>query len=401
MNIIWLTPEVPYPPIGGRNGVYNRIVQLSKNNQIFLISIAYNKEEKAFTEEMEKYCKKVYFFDRSENKIGTLVRSVFSPYSVASRYRKDICNQIKEIINCENVDVVIVDFPNMAKNIIKLAKSSRGIVYTMNEHNVEYVRMRGMAKVSNISLIKRIAYYLESLRLEVYERNLYKSGIFSGISFFSEEDRFFFEKNIDISDAKLVTIPLGANDYGVRPLKLNNKTLLFVGRLDRIAIPNIEAIVWFVHKIWPIILESVPEAKLVIAGANPDDEIMNMSSESISIIPNFSDMKEIYDMTDCVILPLLSGGGVKGKLLEAVAFRKHIVTTNHGIEGTEFEGNKHVSLANDEESFAKSCIDILLKSTEFEKREVNAYELFKEKYDWKAIGKDYQSFLRSLVGRDK
>ncbi len=401
MNIIWLTPEVPYPPIGGRNGVYNRIVQLSKNNQIFLISIAYNKEEKIFTEEMEKYCKKVYFYDRSKNKIGTLVKSVFLPYSVASRYRKDICTQIKEIINSENIDAVIVDFPNMAKNIIELAKSSRGIVYTINEHNVEYVRMRGMAKVSNISLIKRIAYYLESLRLEIYERNLYKSGIFSGISFFSEEDKVFFEKNIDISDAKLVTIPLGANDYGVRPLKLNNKTLLFVGRLDHIAIPNIEAIVWFVHKIWPIILESVPEAKLVIAGANPDDDIMNMSSESISIIPNFSDMKEIYDMADCVILPLLSGGGVKGKLLEAVAFRKHIVTTNHGIEGTEFEGNKHVSLANDEESFAKSCIDILLRSKEFEKREVNAYELFKEKYDWKAIGIDYQSFLRSLVGRDK
>lgn len=46
MNIIWLTPEIPYPPIGGRNGVYSRIVQLSKDNNIFLFSIAYNESEK-------------------------------------------------------------------------------------------------------------------------------------------------------------------------------------------------------------------------------------------------------------------------------------------------------------------------------------------------------------------
>lgn len=46
MNIAWLTPEIPYPPVGGRNGVYNRIVQLSKYNSIFLLSIAYDEQEK-------------------------------------------------------------------------------------------------------------------------------------------------------------------------------------------------------------------------------------------------------------------------------------------------------------------------------------------------------------------
>lgn len=397
MNIMWLTPEVPYPPIGGRNGVYNRIVQLSKNNRIFLFSIAYNQSEKIDTCEMEKYCKSVNFYDRSEHRVGTLVKSVFYPFSVASRYRRDICRDLEKTIKREGIDLVIVDFPNMARNVLSLAKKYPEIVFTINEHNVEYVRMRGMQAVESIPKYKRVMYYLESLRLELYEKRIYKSNIFKAITFFSNDDCAFFKSNVKYGNSILKTIPLGANDYRKEPLMLNNKTLLFVGRLDHIAIPNVEAMIWFVASVWPLVKKKIPDAKLVIAGANPEEQILSMRSKDITIIPNFSDMEGIYDMTDIVIMPLLSGGGVKGKLLEAVAFRKYVVSTQHGIEGTVFKNKEHVLLANDEVSFAESCVEIMENPERYKEMESRAYELFKKEYDWSAIGKKYQDFLEILM----
>ena len=60
MNIVWLTPEIPYPPYGGRNGVFHRIEQLSRYNKIYLFSIAYSEEEKKTESDMRKYCKEAY-----------------------------------------------------------------------------------------------------------------------------------------------------------------------------------------------------------------------------------------------------------------------------------------------------------------------------------------------------
>jgi len=397
MNIVWLTPEVPFPPIGGRNGVYNRIVQLSGNNDIYLFSIAYNAVEKGDTAEVQKYCKEVHFFDRSEKKVWSYLKSMFMPYSVASRFRKDIIEGILKIIEEKGVDIIIVDFPNMARNIIPVKKRYPDLPITINQHNVEFVRMRDMEKIRTIPLYKRIAYYLESLRLERYERKIYKSGLFDGISFFSEDDCTFFENNIDTANAKLQVIPLGANDYGKKPLELNNKTMLFVGRLDSIAITNVEAALWFTKEILPLILRKVPDAKLILAGANPSEEVLNLQNENIKVIPNFESLESIYNTTDIVVIPLLSGGGVKGKLLEAVAFRKHIVTTSHGIEGTLFKKNEHLALAESAEDFADECIKILNGMDQYKEREQRAYQLFLSEYEWKSIGGKYFDFVKSIA----
>ena len=98
MNIAWLTPEVVYPPVGGRNGVYNRIVQLSKYNDIYLFSIAYNEEELHSQAEMEKYCKEIHLYNRSDNKKLVLLKSLTKPFSVASRTRTDLQHDLERTI---------------------------------------------------------------------------------------------------------------------------------------------------------------------------------------------------------------------------------------------------------------------------------------------------------------
>ena len=393
MRIVWLTPEIPYPPIGGRNGVFNRIKQLSKYNDIYLFSIAYNEEEVALKNEMEKYCKEVHYYNRNSNRIKVLMKSLFLPFSVASRDIPALKEDIKNTIKNNDIDTIIVDFPNMARNII--GNVTDDMYCSLNQHNIEYQRMREMFKVKTISPIKRFAYYVESFRLQLYEKKIYKSNVFDSITFFSKDDLDFFRKKWKRCNSDLKLFPLGANGSNSTKEFDEKHTLLFIGRLDNVAVPNVEAVVWFCEKVFPLVCKEVPDAKLIIAGANPCSDVTKYRSDSVVIIPNYEDINSVYSLSDCVILPLQSGGGVKGKLLEAAALNKIIVSTSHGIEGTDFIDSKHVFLADNEEEFAKKCIYSINNKEMCREMALNSKKLFEEKYDWISIGKAYNDYLVS------
>lgn len=395
MKIAWLTPEVPYPPIGGRNGVYNRIVQLSKYNQIYLFSIAYNEEERVSKDEMEKYCAQVHYYNRNESKVKKLLKSLLSPYSVASRTLPQLQTDLAELFDREKIDCVICDFPNMAKNLFGIVP--KGTYCTINQHNNEYRRMRDMVKVPTIPLYKRIAYYLESFRLEWYERDLYKKNLFKSVTFFSNDDLYAFQNKWKDSRAELKLFPLGANGFDTELSFDDQPNMLFVGRLDAIAVPNVEASLWFCKNVMPKVLEQVPNAQLIIAGANPAPEVMALANDHVRIIPNYADLMDVYSLADCVILPLQSGGGVKGKLLEAAALKKLVISTSHGIEGTKFAPDVHVLYANEPEDFANQCIKALLSKNDYLSMAQRAFTLFEEAYDWNTIGKNYHNYLTEQI----
>lgn len=391
MNIIWLTPEIPYPPIGGRNGVYSRIVQLSKDNNIFLFSIAYNESEKNRTQEMKKYCQEVHYYNRNENRIQKVLKLIVLPYSVASRSLKAIKNDIAECLNKNRIDVIITDFPNMAKNLSGL---SLDCYCTLNQHNNEYRRMRDMYYIKTIPYVKRLAYLLESYRLELYEKKLYGSNLFQSITFFSIDDYNSFRHKWKDCSAELKVFPLGANAVTTEQQcdDKQHNTFLFVGRLDDIATTNVEAITWFCKSVLPMI-EAKIDANVVIAGANPSATVMNLKKDNVRIIPNYENLDSVYSLADYVILPLLSGGGVKGKLLEAAAYGKVIISTKHGIEGTEFLPEQHVLYGETDKEFAQKCIEAIQKSKKASVIAYNAKMLFKSKYEWRQIGREYNAYL--------
>jgi glycosyltransferase involved in cell wall biosynthesis len=252
-----------------------------------------------------------------------------------------------------------------------------------------------MINVKTISLTKRFAYYLESFRLEHYEKTIYESGMFDSITFFSSDDMKFFETKWRKCNSDLKMFPLGANGFDVIKEMDTNHTLLFIGRLDAVAIPNVEAIKWFCDNVFADILRNVPDTKLIIAGANPDKEIYDYRNQNIEVIANFDNLLDVYNLSDCVILPLQSGGGVKGKLLEAAALKKIIITTDHGIEGTEFEDKKHVLLANSTREFAEKCVFAMLNKERCIPMINAAFSLFEQRYNWEKIGKMYNDYLNN------
>jgi len=109
-------------------------------------------------------------------------------------------------------------------------------------------------------------------------------------------------------------------------------TAVFWGRLD--FGPNIQAVEWFCREVWPAVRQKHPNAEFTIIGFNPGPEITRLAgAPGITLRPNVPDVREAVARQHIVVLPFVSGGGIKNKLLEAAAMGMPIVGSRKSAQG--------------------------------------------------------------------
>ena len=107
---------------------------------------------------------------------------------------------------------------------------------------------------------------------------------------------------------------------------------VFWGRLD--FGPNIQALEWFCRKVWPILIREVPGARFSIYGFQATDRIRALAGgEGIGLVADLPDLRLEIARHQVVVLPFVSGGGIKNKLLEAASMGKAIVCSGHASNG--------------------------------------------------------------------
>ncbi len=156
---------------------------------------------------------------------------------------------------------------------------------------------------------------------------------------------------------KVATIPNAVSIPNQEPLTVD-LTILFIGTYSYQ--PNIEAAEFLIEKIWPTILEEIPAAKLIIAGAHPE-RIRGWGSVNpgIEFTGFVEDLGALYRRTKVVCAPILTGAGTRVKIIEAAAYGKPIVSTRLGAEGLDLCDGQELFVRDDVESFAGACVQLL------------------------------------------
>jgi glycosyltransferase involved in cell wall biosynthesis len=109
---------------------------------------------------------------------------------------------------------------------------------------------------------------------------------------------------------------------------------VFWGRLD--FDPNVDALEWFVGRIWPEVLRRTPAARLALFGFNPRDRVKELAkAPGVELHPDLPDLRAEVVRRQVVVLPFVTGGGIKNKLLEAAALGLPIVCTRWALSGTK------------------------------------------------------------------
>jgi glycosyltransferase involved in cell wall biosynthesis len=115
------------------------------------------------------------------------------------------------------------------------------------------------------------------------------------------------------------------------------RSCVFWGRLD--FGPNIQALEWFCGRVWPVLRRQVPDARFTIYGFQPTDPVRALAGrDGVDLIPDLPDLRPEVGRHQIVVLPFVSGGGIKNKLLEAAGMGKAIVCTPRACGGLRADG---------------------------------------------------------------
>lgn len=129
-------------------------------------------------------------------------------------------------------------------------------------------------------------------------------------------------------------------------------SLAYIGSLDWI--PNQEGIEWFLKDIWKPIASRFPDMELHIAGRNTPDWLIQLNWKNVVVHGEVPDAVDFMNRHSVLVVPLLSGSGMRAKILEGMALGKVVLTTTVGLEGINAIDGKEVLIADTVEQFARA-----------------------------------------------
>jgi glycosyltransferase involved in cell wall biosynthesis len=235
---------------------------------------------------------------------------------------------------------------------------------------------------------------MHAKRIKNYE--LQQLNNFDGIAVFTDQDKStLMEYGIKIP---IEILPVGINLDHYRPdfSKTEFPSLFFLGSLDWL--PNREGIEWFLDKFYKELTDGDLPVRFYVAGTDiperfDDYEVMG----KIFIQGEVDDALEFVNSKSIMIVPLLSGGGMRVKIVEGMAMQKCIISTSLGAEGINFENGVNMLIANDQDEFYDT-IKLCIMDEEYCKNiGLNARKLTEEQHDVNKVTKDLVEFYRKVI----
>ena len=134
------------------------------------------------------------------------------------------------------------------------------------------------------------------------------------------------------------------------------RDLLFIGGF--LHPPNIDAVLFFLKEIYPLVRERLGEAKFYIIGDKAPPEIVALANERIIVAGLQRDVRPFFENVRLSVAPLRFGAGVKGKINQSMSFGVPVVATSLAVEGTELRDGEEILVADQPEDFAQAIIEL-------------------------------------------
>jgi polysaccharide biosynthesis protein PslH len=422
VRLLVLTPYPPYPlHSGGALRMYHLLRFLSHHHTVTLLTFAPDEAAVALLEPLREWCRVVAVVGPPRR---SLVRRGWDSLTsrqpdMSFRNQSPVYREMLfRLLQAEPFDVVQAESIEMAGYGLEIAaKQQPGPPLTpllvLDEFNAEYVIQQRAAHTSLTALaawfrpsrltpvpgppiaprlLLSAPYSLIQWRkLVAYERRLLRS--YHHTIAVSEEDRQALHRLY--AQAHISIVPNGVDTSHFSPATLPSPspatmhghplTLVFTGSLDYR--PNIDAVEWFVQAVLPLVQQHTPIVRLTIVGRQPDASIRSLhNGKTIEVVGNVPDVRPYIARANVYIVPMRIGGGVRLKLLEALAMQVPVVSTSMGAEGVlGLHDENHLLLADDAEAFSRAICRLLNDPTTARRLGEAGRDFVCTHYDWRII----------------
>jgi glycosyltransferase involved in cell wall biosynthesis len=199
-------------------------------------------------------------------------------------------------------------------------------------------------------------YQIRAYRVARFERLLARA--YDVVITVGEADRDAVARLTPEAEVRVVENAIDLSLYVPTSAVPDPDVIMFVGNMD--FGPNIDAVVYFVREILPLIVEAAPRARFEIVGVNPTMAVQELASDAVRVIGRVANVREHLARAQVVVLPLrLGGSGAKLKLLESLALAKPVVATPLGCSGVPVESGRHLLVGRSAREFAEAVLQLL------------------------------------------
>ena len=311
-------------------------------------------------------------------------------YNISRYFSADFDIKLGNILKRKKFDVVHLESLFMTPYIDTIRRFSKASI-VLRSHNLEYIIWERLAAATK-NKARKTYLHLLAKRLKEYEMDIINKvdGIVA-ISSIDEEKYRKFELKVPI-----ITIPFGIplQNYKVDHADIEYPSLFHLGSMDWK--PNIEGVDWFIKNIWPSITLEIPKAKLYLAGREMPKALTGLKIPNIIVLGEIESAKKFMQSKSVMVVPLLSAGGIRVKIIEGLALGKTVISTTIGAEGIDCTDGENILIADDAEEFTAAIKKVCSDKKYFETIGENARKLAEQKFDNIDLTTRLLDFYKSL-----
>lgn len=397
MRILQLCYKPPFPPVDGGTLAIDSVTQglISSGCSVKVLTVSTYKhpfDEKKITPEYRRdtAIESVYIDTRVKPLPAVVALLCGESYHVKRYVSSEFTKKLVEILKSGSFDVVHVESIFLTPYVATIREHSNARI-VLRTHNIEHRIWRQLSNGERNFFRKRYLKHL-ALSLEHYEREHINE--YDGVISITEQDSVALK---EMGCRKpMVTVPFAINPgeqsegTSVEPM-----SLFHIGSMDWK--PNVEAIDWFLTSVWPLLHREMPQVRLYLAGRHMPQRLVDCRYEGVTIVGEVEDAIGFMASKSVNIVPLLSGSGIRVKILEAMSIGKPVVATSVAARGICYTDGKDILIADTPEQFVSQIRRCLLDTGVSEKIGGAARSLIHEHYNSHGQTEKIMSFYRHIL----
>jgi glycosyltransferase involved in cell wall biosynthesis len=356
MKILLLTQVLPYPPDSGpKVKTWNVLKYLAERHDVTLVSFVRG-DQRADLEQLQPYCHAIYpvpIQRAAWRDALALGRSLVSrqPWVVARDDQPAMRELVEWLTTHETFDIAHADQLNM----LQYARLARGAAVVLDAHNALWVLYRRLADTLRFNPMKLI-YARDWQLLKTYEGEACRAA--DGVLAVSPEDRAALAEAAG-QPLDITTVPIAIDTRETQPVTRSPQAGKYVHIGTMFWLPNVDGILWFAREVLPRIRAKRPQVTFDVIGARPPRSITSLQGDGINVTGFVPDPTPYLQNAGVMVVPLRAGGGMRVKIINALAQGLPVVSTRIGAEGIDVVDGEHLLLADTPDDFAAAVLRLL------------------------------------------
>jgi glycosyltransferase involved in cell wall biosynthesis len=392
-KILYLSQLLPYPPDAGpKVRSYYTLRYLAQKHRVWLLAFRRKDDSAEAVEHLSQFCEQVETVTLERSLWRDIKSLSFSlvqgePFVIRRDAVDEMAQKAARALGDGKLEAVHADQLWMAQYLKGKLSENQGVFKVLDEHNACYQIFEQLTRGERNPL-KRLILEREWREIKRYEARTL--GEFDRVVTVTPQDRATLSDLENIAanppePSKYQVIPICVDTQALKPVQPNSGGMNILHLGTMFWLPNIEGVTWFIREVWPLIKRQAPQAYFTVVGKRPPLALKRMaeSDPAIRIMGYAPDPEPYLKESTVFIVPLLSGSGMRVKIVEAWGRGLAVVSTSVGAEGLEYRDGENILIADGREAFAEATVKLMTDEALNLRLRENGRRWCESRYEWR------------------